>query len=348
MPANCQTPPFVLLDYSTASVSGGNVRLEWATLVEFKNTGFNLWRAMKDEAGKFINLTKLNGSLILAKGDTQESASYSFEDNSAAPSVTYYYAIEDIDTNGERSRHDEIRVEVKPLSISPAVCMLYGVQDQGLNDSVFFAIDLETNEVTQLGEMYEGYDIEAMAIHRETNIIYVASGNNTSNGLPKGHLYMLDAETGSLISLGATGFKEIGGLAFDSEGVLWAWAKGDGLAKLDIETAQGSLILPSEALLEDLSSSRDGKLLYGCLQVELWSYKPDTDALTLKCSNLALETEAVEMLLDGKLLLGRHQDKTLLLHALDIPTCEMVASLNIPIPYNDVEGLALPHAACMP
>ncbi len=57
-------------------------------------------------------------------------------------------------------------------------------------------IDLETNEVTQLGEMYEGYDIKAMAIHRETNIIYVASGNNTSNGHPKGHLYMLDAETG--------------------------------------------------------------------------------------------------------------------------------------------------------
>jgi hypothetical protein len=241
-----------------------------------------------------------------------------------------------------------VREREEETEISSAACMLYGVQDKGLNDSIFFAIDLETNEVTQLGEMYEGYDIEAMAIHRETNIIYVASGNNTSNGLPKGHLYMLDAETGSLISLGATGFKEIGGLAFDSEGVLWAWAKGDGLAKLDIETAQGTLILPSEALLEDLSSSRDGKLLYGCLQVELWSYKPDTDALTLKCSNLAFETEAVEMLLDGKLLLGRHQDKTLLLHALDIPTCAMVESLNIPIPYNDVEGLALPHAACMP
>ncbi|HEW97562.1 MAG: hypothetical protein DRR16_28020 [Candidatus Parabeggiatoa sp. nov. 3] len=231
--------------------------------------------------------------------------------------------------------------------ITPAACLLYGVQDEGLNNSLFFAIDLETNEVTQLGEMYAGYDIEAMAIHPETNIIYVASGNNTSHGHPKGHLYKLDAKTGELISIGATGFKEIGGLAFDSEGVLWAWAKGDGLAQLDIETAQGTLILSSEALLEDLTSSRDGKRLYGSLQVELWSYEPDTDTLALECSNLGLETEAVEMLLDGKLLLGRHQDQTLRLHAFDIPTCTMVESRNIPIPYNDPEGLALPHAACM-
>jgi len=231
--------------------------------------------------------------------------------------------------------------------ISPATCLLYGVQDEGLNNSLFFAINLETNEVTQLGEMYEGYDIEAMAIHPETNVIYVASGNNTSHGHPKGHLYKLDAKTGELLSIGATGFKEIGGLAFNSEGVLWAWAKGDGLAQLDIETAQGTLILPSEALLEDLTSSRDGSILYGSLQVELWRYEPDTDTLALECSNLALETEAVEMLLDGKLLLGRHQDQTLRLHAFDIPTCAMVESRNIPIPYNDPEGLALPHAACM-
>jgi hypothetical protein len=230
--------------------------------------------------------------------------------------------------------------------VTPADCRLYGVQDQGLNDSIFFAINPQTGEITQLGEICKGCDIEAMAIHRETNIIYVASGNNTSNVHPSGHLYQLDAKTGELISIGATGFNEIGGLAFDSEGVLWAWAKGDGLARLDIQTAQGTLILPSEALLEDLASSRDGKRLYGSLQVELWSYEPDTDALTLKCSNLGLETEALEMLLDGKLLLGRHQDKTLQLHALDIPTCAMIASRNIPIPHNDVEGMALPHAAC--
>jgi PKD repeat protein len=229
--------------------------------------------------------------------------------------------------------------------VTPANCQLYGVHDQGLNDSIFFAINPSTGEITELGEMCEGCDIEAMAIHRETNIIYVASGNDT-NGHPKGHLYKLDAETGELFSIGATGFNEIGGLTFDSEGVLWAWAKGKGLAQLDIETAQGTLTLPSKALLEDLTSSRDGKRLYGSLQVELWSYDLDTKALTLKCADLGLETEAVEMLFDGQLLLGRHLDKTLQLHALDIQTCAMVASWNIPILFNDIEGFAWPHAAC--
>lgn len=352
MPANCQTPPFVLLDYSVASVSAGNISLEWASLVEVKNTGFNLWRARKNEADEFINLTQLNESLIPAKGDIQEGASYTFEDNSAVPGVSYYYTIEDIDINGEKSWHDDMRVEVKSLSISPAAChLLYGVQDQGLNNSIFFTFNPDTGEIKQLSEKCKECDIEAMDIHPETNIIYVASGND-SFGHPKGHLYQLDGQTGELISVGSTGFQEISGLAFDLEGVLWAWAKDAGLAQLDTTTGEGTLVFDSGAKLADLSWNLSSNALYGSVGKDLWSYDPADNTVTKVCDNLPQKTEALEVLPksilpEGLLLLGSHKNQAMRLHAFDMNGCQIVANKDIAMPYDDPEGLAMPLATCM-
>jgi hypothetical protein len=243
----------------------------------------------------------------------------------------------------ERDQDDDTDEEPP---VTPASCMIYGVQDKGLNDSIFFAIDLETEEVTQLGPIYDGYDIEAMTVSRDANILYVASGNDTE-GHPKGHLYYLDASTGKLVPIGPTGFEEIGGLAFAGDGTLWAWAKGDGLVQLDPTTGQGTLVIPTPALLEDLTATRDGTVLYGPLEDQLWSYDPTTDTLTLECSNLERETEAVEFLLNGFLLLGRNGERSLMLHAFDIANCAMIANRDIKVPFNDVEGLAVPYAACL-
>ncbi|EDN65695.1 hypothetical protein BGP_5985 [Beggiatoa sp. PS] len=52
------------------------------------------------------------------------------------------------------------------------------------------------------------------------------------------------------------------------------------------------------------------------------------------------------MLADGLMLLGMHKDKTLILHAFDISTCQMVVSEDIAIPHDDPEGLAMPIEAC--
>lgn len=244
----------------------------------------------------------------------------------------------------ERDQDDDTDEEPP---VTPASCMIYGVQDKGLNDSIFFAIDLQTEEVTQLGPIYDGYDIEAMTVSRDANILYVASGNDTDDPLLKGHLYYLDASTGELVAIGATGFEEIGGLAFAGDGTLWAWAKGDGLVQLNPVTGQGTLVIPSPALLEDITATRDGTVLYGSLDDQLWSYDPTTETLTLECSNLERETEAVEFLLNGFLLLGRNGERSLMLHAFDIATCAMVANRNLKVPFNDVEGLAVPYAACL-
>jgi hypothetical protein len=75
--------------------------------------------------------------------------------------------------------------------------------------------------------------------------------------------------------------------------------------------------------------------------------------VTKLCDNLSLKTEGIKilpdtMLPDDFLMLGMHQDKTLKLHAFDVKTCQMVISRDIPIPYDDVEGLAMSKAVCVP
>ena len=236
---------------------------------------------------------------------------------------------------------------------TPAGCLLYGVQDEALNDSAFFAIYFGTKTVVlPIGDWCQGCDIEAMDIHPNTDIIYVASGNNTQ-GHPKGHLYQLDAHTGELVSIGSTGFTEISSLAFDSDGILWAWAKDAGLVQLSIETGQGTLIAASDAKLEDFSFSQDGTQLYGTVDTELWRYDWVTGDVVKQCDNLPQETEAVEVLPDfilpdGFVMLGLHDNEALKLHAFDIKSCTMAASQEVAIPYDDTEGLAMPKAACMP
>ncbi len=236
---------------------------------------------------------------------------------------------------------------------NPAGCLLYGVQDEALNDSAFFAIYFGTKTVViPIGDWCFGCDIEAMDIHPDTDTIYVASGNNTQ-GHPKGHLYQLDAHTGELVSIGSTGFTEISSLAFDSDSILWAWAKDAGLVQLSIETGQGTLIVASDAKLEDFSFSQDGTQLYGTVDTELWRYDLVTGDVVKQCDNLPQETEAVEVLPDfilpdGFVMLGLHDNKALKLHAFDVNSCRMAASQEVAIPYDDTEGLAMPTAACIP
>jgi hypothetical protein len=101
------------------------------------------------------------------------------------------------------------------------ICQLYGIHDEGLNDTQFFTVSLDTLEVKALGESYPSYDIESLDAHPDTNALYAASGDDTDN--PR-HLYTVNTQTGALNDMGSTGFTEIEGLTFHPDGTLWAWA----------------------------------------------------------------------------------------------------------------------------
>jgi hypothetical protein len=240
-------------------------------------------------------------------------------------------------------------------TVTPASCQAYAVNDKGRNDSQFFTINLETGEINKLGTMYKGHDIESLAIHPTTNMIYAASGDNVTNG-KKGHLYIVDGQTGELFPIGYTGFNEIEDLAFAPDGTLWAWAKGKdgGMITIDPTTGVGKLKIPSDIPIEGLTLSKEtGRtIFYGSVNTELWVYDMDKETLKVACTNLLGETEALEMMPDGILLMGidrdkSYRDKSFSLHAFDAKTCQVVVEADMPTnQFNDVEGIALPIEAC--
>ena len=244
---------------------------------------------------------------------------------------------------------DDAVVEVDRDRITVASCQVYAVNDKGLNNSQFFTISLDDHQVSELGPLYKGHDIEALAIHPTTNLIYAASGNDVANGNLEGHLYLVEGETGELFPVGSTGFREIGDLAFSPDGTLWAWAKGDGMITLDLTTGAGTLVIPSDVLVEGLTLSKEqGRtVFYGSVNTALWVYDMDAETLEVACTNLLGETEALEMMPDGLLLMGIDKDKSFSLHAYDAKACEVVIEADMPTnQFDDVEGIALPVQAC--
>jgi hypothetical protein len=79
--------------------------LTWTTETETNNAGFNLYRS-ESEDGAYI---KLNDSLIPSKGSSTQGASYEFIDTNVQNRKTYYYKLEDIDTNGNSTFHGTVK-----------------------------------------------------------------------------------------------------------------------------------------------------------------------------------------------------------------------------------------------
>ncbi len=245
---------------------------------------------------------------------------------------------------------EDISSPINIDDIAPAECKFYAVNDKGKNQSQFviFNVDsrIEKFEVRKLGPLYDGYDIEGLAISTENYRLYAISGRDTTDGKSRGHLYLVDAKDGELFPIGATGFKEVDSLAFTDDGRLWGWAKEHGLITIDVTTGQGTLKLSSDIEVEDLTVAPSNELIvYGAANTDLWRFKPDTNSLSVVCDNLPGETESLEMLTDSLLLLGVHKGKRL--KVFDVNTCEVTSKVSIPTgEYDDIEGIAILPEEC--
>jgi hypothetical protein len=98
-------PPTIvsLIDFN-AMPGNRIVTLVWSIESEIDNAGFNLYRS-ESENGEY---SKINISLIPAKGSSTEGASYEFIDTDVKNRKTYYYKLEDIDLNGTSTMHGPV------------------------------------------------------------------------------------------------------------------------------------------------------------------------------------------------------------------------------------------------
>jgi len=348
---NCASPPGIVMDYTVGAAHESHNAIDWATVAEFDNQGFNIWRGTeKNATGDISDLMQINTALIPALPDAQWGTTYRFIDDTIAPNQTYYYMIESVATDGVTTQQLEFVAEVKSVSVAAPTCLLYGVQDEAVNDSHFFVYDFQAETTEAVGQVCQGCDIEAMAVHPVTQDIYVASGDN-AQGHPKGYLYKFNPTNGELIPVGATGFQGVTSLAFDENAVLWAWAEHEGLGQIDTESGQGQLLTPFTFKAGDLVWDADAAVLYAAVNKQLWRYTPATEQAELLCRSLPPKTEALTQLppalaSEGYLLLGSHLNG-FELHAYDAANCDAVVSRDIAVPYDDVEGLAIADRACV-
>ncbi len=221
--------------------------------------------------------------------------------------------------------------------MNPAHSFLYVIHDEALNDSVLFTFT--SSYYTGILNYYPGHDIEALASHPERWELYAASGDDTEK---TGYLYQINPQSGDLTEIGSTGFKEIEGLSFKADGTLWAWSKGDGLIKVNPETAESELILPSEVEIEALTW-KDEKVLYLAQGTDLWVY--DGKDLELACDiseqTQGKSVEALEMTASNTMLVGLHGKRGLLQFiVLSVEPCFIFRNREFASEHNDVEGIA--------
>ena len=78
----------------------GHVDITWVTESELNNAGFNILRSeAKTGEFKVINVK----GIVAGHGTTSEKHVYTFTDTTAKPNVVYYYQIEDVSINGQRT-----------------------------------------------------------------------------------------------------------------------------------------------------------------------------------------------------------------------------------------------------
>lgn len=244
---------------------------------------------------------------------------------------------------------EDVDINVSGISYSTA-CVLYAVHDEGKKDSQFFVVSPYDNyKALLLGQLHVGKDIEALDIHPNTNQIFAAAGDD---GKPQaGWLYRVNAPDGELVAVGSTGFNEINGLSFTSDGQLWGWAEGQGLITINTTTGKGQIVIAYAGNVEDMTWNNTDDVLYFVQDNDFYAYYTQGQRLeSVGCSIPKGEIEAIEMLPTGELLFAIHEDDAIRIHALNVQSCEILSAYadtqTSDMVLNDVEGIAWPTGVC--
>ena len=93
------------VEHSAGALS---VRIEWRTMSETNNLGFNLYRSERPD-GKF---EKINPVLIKGAGTDATLHDYQFVDGAIEPGKVYYYYLEDVAFNGSTEKSELLQVDL--------------------------------------------------------------------------------------------------------------------------------------------------------------------------------------------------------------------------------------------
>ncbi|MBI5374276.1 MAG: SBBP repeat-containing protein [Candidatus Schekmanbacteria bacterium] len=101
-------PTAITLSSFAAEQKDKKVIIKWQTATEIDNLGFNIYRS-ESENGQYI---KINKKLIHAKGSSTKGASYKFKDRNVITGKTYWYKLEDVDSDNTKTMNGPKSVAV--------------------------------------------------------------------------------------------------------------------------------------------------------------------------------------------------------------------------------------------
>lgn len=228
---------------------------------------------------------------------------------------------------------------------TPATCKVFAVNEVSSSDSQFFSMTLGGSQpvFAKIGGLSRGYNIESLALHPVTGVLYAASGDQNKFN-QKAALYAVNTSTGALTLVGKTGFKELEALSFNpATNVLWGWGYDKGLVTLNPSTGAATVVFSSKLDAEGMAWNANGTKLYVAAGKTLYSYDPATKKLTTITTSMPGKVESLSLRPDGLLAVGVDGSKTLF--AYDPVAKKEIKALRINTPYKDIEGLAWP-AGC--
>jgi hypothetical protein len=122
-----ETPlPIQLASFTATPLTGGHVRLDWTTLSEMNNYGFEVQKS----TGQLSGYVTIPNSFIPGHGTTVEPHYYSYTDTTTTPG-RWWYRLKQIDLDGTIHYTDGIRVDVltgvaeNPLPLKTALQQNY-------------------------------------------------------------------------------------------------------------------------------------------------------------------------------------------------------------------------------
>jgi hypothetical protein len=109
LPAGFIFIALVLGGFAWQKFTKSEVVVEWTTASELSTVGFNLYRS--DLIDGIYN--KVNDELIPASPDPLTGGNYTYLDDQVSPGTTYYYQLEDVESDGSTSRYGPIEVQAQ-------------------------------------------------------------------------------------------------------------------------------------------------------------------------------------------------------------------------------------------
>jgi hypothetical protein len=173
------------------------IKLSWETSSEVHSLGFHVWRS-ESEDGEYERITT---SLIAGQGNSSAGAVYNFTDKNFQANLTYYYRIEQLDSDGGKAMFGAI--EVKALFI-PTEYALSQNYPNPFNPSTTFTYDVpEVSEVTITVYSLLGKEVRTLYSEQQMPGRYTETWDGTDNTGRKlaSGVYFLRMQAGSYSKL---------------------------------------------------------------------------------------------------------------------------------------------------